>query len=219
MRSIFLSYSFRNEHDPLLVTIRSIIEAVGFRIIDGKILDSNLVGVGVTDKLKKCYGAVCVLTTEAHQTGWVDAEFWQAVGSSAKVCLLCDDSLDLGNAYQGRAKMLFSKENLLQAIGTLAGTLGVWKQEAGTPARVLLLPTELSEEAISQNAECKYRCLSEIDAEESEWLDAKLVPYVAGVQAILPKVPANHSVKLKLILNHKILNSGYTPQQMTLQLK
>lgn len=62
MHSIFLSYSFRNSDEPLLKAVRSVIEAVGFRIIDGKILETNHVGPGVTEKLKKCFGAVCVMT-------------------------------------------------------------------------------------------------------------------------------------------------------------
>lgn len=219
MKSIFLSYSFKNDHDPLLVTVRSIIEAVGFRMVDGKILDTNHVGPGVTDKLRKCYGAVCILSKEAFESGWVDAEFWQAVGVDMKVCILCDDSLQLGNAYQGRVKLLFSNNNTLEAIGRLAGTLGLWKQEAGNSTRALLLPSEVGVEAIQKNAECEYRCIDDISGDESNWQKAKLVPYVAGVKAILPKVPVNHSVKVRLKFHQKIINSSYTPQQITLQLQ
>lgn len=219
MRSVFLSYSFANEYDPLLQSIRSIIDAIGFRLVDGKILDTNHVGPGVTDKLTKCYGAVCVLTKEAHQSGWVNAEFWQAVGANVKVCFLYDDSLTLGNAFQGRVKFPFSSNNPLQAIALLAGTLGVWKQEAGHSARVLLLPPEIGEEAILNNAKCQYRCFDDRSAEESDWQDAKLVPYVAGVQAILPTVPENNYVKVRLEYQQKIKNSVYTPQQISLELK
>lgn len=219
MHSIFLSYSFQNEDDPFVKTVRTIIDAVGFRVIDGKILDTNHVGPGVTEKLKICHGAVCVLTKEAYASGWVDAEFWQAVGAKKKVCLLCDDSLQLGNPYQGRSKILFSENDCLKAIQTLSGTLGVWKQAAGISTRVLLLPPDIGEIAIEQNAQCWYRCIDEQSTDESDWEQAKLVHYIAGVQAILPRVPANHSVKVKLEFANKIVNSSYTPQQITLELK
>ncbi len=219
MHSVFLSYSFKNENEPLVKTVRSIIDAVGFRVIDGKILDTNQVGSGVTEKLKKCYGAVCLLTKEAFQSGWVDAEFWQAVGANINVCLLCDSSLTLGNAYQGRVKFPFDDTDSLKAVELLSGTLGLWKQTAGNTARVLLLPREIGEEAIQQNARCEYRYINDMSADESEWQEARLVPYVAGVQAILPKVPANHSVKVKLTYSQRVIDSPYTPQQITLQLR
>lgn len=219
MHSLFLSYSFQNEDDPFLKTVRAIIDAIGFRVIDGKILDTNHVGPGVTDKLKKCHGAVCVLTKEAYESGWVDAEFWQSVGANIKVCLLCDDSLQLGNPFNGRSKILFSENDPLKAIEQLAGTLGLWKQLAGVSTRVLLLPSEIGEEAIDHNAQCEYRCIDDQLMEESEWEDAKLVPYIAGVQAILPRVPANHSVKVRLNYGQRVVNSVYTPQQITLELK
>lgn len=50
MPSIFLSYSFVNQEHPLVIAMRSIIEAVGFRVIDGKILDSGTVAEGVKEK-------------------------------------------------------------------------------------------------------------------------------------------------------------------------
>ncbi len=219
MHSIFLSYSFQNDHEPLLKAVRAIIEAVGFRVIDGRILETNHVGPGVTDKLKKCYGAVCVMTKAAHQSGWVDAEFWQAVGADMHVAILCDDSLQLNNAYVGRSKFPFSDEDSLTALSFLAGTLGKWKEQAGSHARVLLLPQEVATEAIDFNAVCEYRCIDDISAEETDWEKAKLVPYVAGVQAILPKVMDNHSVKVRLTFPQKIVNSKYTPQQITLTMK
>jgi hypothetical protein len=218
MQSIFLSYSFKNEHEPLLGAVRAIIDAIGFYIVDGKILNSNDVGSGVKDKLTSCYGVVCVLTKEAHQSGWVNAEFWQAVGANLKICLLCDETLQLNNAFQGRLKFPFSDDESLIAIEQLASTLGLWKQEAGIKARALLLPTDIGNEAIRMNALCEYRCIDDISLEESGWKTAKLVPYVAGVQAILHKVPPNHSVKVRLTFHEKIVNSVYTPQQITLQL-
>jgi hypothetical protein len=86
-------------------------------------------------------------------------------------------------------------------------------------ARVLLLPPEIGEEAIEQNAQCEYCCIDDISAEESDWEQARLVPYVAGVQAILPKVPINHSVKVRLNFHQRIVNSDYTPQHIPLHLK
>ena len=218
MHSIFLSYSFQNEDDSLIKTVRTIIDAIGFRVIDGKILDTNSVGPGVANKLRKCHGAICVLTKQANESGWVDAEFWQAVGANMKICLLYDDAIQLGNAYLDRVKFSFSSDDSLKAIEQLAGTLGVWKQALGVSTRVLLLPHEIGREAILNNATCEYRCIDEISTEESDWQEAKLVPYVAGVQAILSKVPPHHSIKIRLNMGHKIVNSVYTPQQITLQL-
>ena len=219
MQSIFLSYSFKNEKDPLTLAVQAIITAIGFRVIDGKILDNNHVGPGVTEKLKQCAGAVCLLTKEAHETGWVDAEFWQAVGAEMKICLLCDESLQLGNPYDGRLKFAFSNENPLKAIEQLAGTLGIWKQAAGSNTKALLLPSEIANEALEYNAKCEYRCMDYATAEESDWHEAKIFPYVAGVQANLPQVPANHDVMVRLTFPQKVVKSVYTKQMITLKLK
>jgi len=221
VHSIFLSYSFQNEHDPLLIAVRAITECAGFHLVDGKALDGFLVSPEVTKKIKPCSGIVCLVTPEAHASGWVNAEFFQAVGQGkSRLIVLCHDDVNLGNAYQGIGILRFSNGNELGAIATLAATLGLWKQSLGKTVRAVLLPEAVGLDAHQQNARCEYRCEEMSSFEESPWLPARLKPIDAGIHAILPKVPPDHSVQVRVTFNNgQFWTSAFMPQHLRLELR
>jgi hypothetical protein len=217
---IFLSYSFQNEHQPLLLAVRTIIECAGFRVIDGKALDGFVVGQEVQEKIKACRAVVCVVTPEAQASGWVSAEFFQAVGQGQKrVFVLCHDGVDLGNPFQGIAVSRFSDDEKLSAITTLAGTLGLWRQSLGNSIRAVLLPEQVGQDALQQNAKCEYRCEEQTSFEESDWRPARLKPIDAGIHAILPEVPPEHSLQVRITFHNGIWMSSFVPQDLRLELK
>lgn len=220
MHGIFLSYSFKNHGQPLLRAVRAIIDCAGFRTIDGRALEGFQVGPEVQKKLATASGVVCVVSPEAHESGWVNAEFFQAVGQGkSRLFMLRHETVQLPNPYQGVATSEYSDADTLSAITTLASTLGLWKQALGNPVRAVLLPTDLGEQAYQQNATCEYRTEEEASFEESEWQEARLKPIDAAVHAILPEVPQNHSVQIKLTFGGRYWTSAFMPQDLRLELK
>jgi hypothetical protein len=216
-----LSYSFQNDQDPLIHAVRAIIECAGFRLVDGKILDGHLVSPQVLKKMTGCKGVVCVVTPEAIATGWVSAEYFQAVGAGVeRIFVLCDDNVQLPNPYQGTIVSRFSAANALQGITTLAATLGMWKQTLGVSVRAVLLPDDIGRKAHQENAKCEYRCEEMSSFEESEWRDARLKPIDAAVHAILPEVPLNHSLQVRVTFNNgQFFTSSFIPQDLRLELQ
>ncbi len=219
MQSVFLSYSFRNEHDPLLLAVRAIIEATGFRVVDGKVLQQLDVSSAVQEKMDACCGVVCVVTPEAHQSGWVEAEFQRAIGAHKEVFALRSNQVSLGNPMQGMRIQEYSDQEPLTAISILAGTMGMWKQGLGTPMRAVLLPQDTGQQAYEQNAKCEYRCEEMLSAVESEWKPARLRPISGAIHAILPGVPFNHSVQVRLTTPQKIWTSEFVPQDLQVEIR
>jgi hypothetical protein len=221
VHSVFLSYSFRNEQDPLLIAVRALIECAGFRVVDGKALDGFRVGPEVQKRIDNCKGIVCVVTPEADDSGWVNAEFFQAVGQGKKrIFVLRHENVNLGNIYQGVATYQFSDNDQLSVITTLAGTLGIWRENLGNAVRAVLLPEEISQRALNENAKCEYRCEEMTTFEESEWRAARLKPIDAAIHAILPEVPVNHTLQVRVTFgNGTFWTSSFIPQHLTLQLK
>jgi len=221
VHSIFLSYSFRNEHQPVLLAVRAIIECAGFRVVDGKALDGFRVGPQVERKIGACRGVVCVVTHEAHASGWVNAEFWQAVGQGQeRIFVLCQAGIDLGNPYRGTAVAFYSEVDMLSSITTFAATLGLWRQSLGNPVRAVLLPEDVGLRALQQNARCEYRCEEVSSFDESDWRPARLKPIGAGIHAILPEVPPEHSLQVRVTFgNGQHWTSPFTSQDLRLELR
>ncbi len=221
MHQVFLSYSFQNENEPLLPAVRSIIECAGFRIIDGRALQGFQVTEEVKKQIARCSGLVGIMTPEAAATGWVGAEFQQAIGANkSRLFMLCQEHVQLPNPFQGVAICRYSDATMLQAITTLASTLGMWKQSLGNLVRVVILPPDLAEKAHTQNATCQYRCEEQYDFNESNWQTARLRPDGGSVLAILPEVKPYTTVQLRLTFaDGSSCTSAFVPQDLQLQLQ
>ena len=220
MHQIFLSYSFRNDRDPLIDAVRAMIECAGFRIEDGKALAGFQVGPEVKKKTSSCKGVVCVVSPEAHATGWVNAEFFQAVGAGhSRIFVLWHDNVPLPNPFQGVAVARYPGTDTLIPITTLAATLGLWAQQLGRTVRAVLLPDAVGRKAFEQNARCEYRSEEENADTESAWQLARLKPLAGGVHAVLPEVPLNHIVQVRLTFNTgQFFTSAFVPQDLRLEL-
>ena len=139
MQNIFLSYSFKNENQPLMHVVRNIIECAGFRFVDGKVLENIDVSQEVQKKINASYGMVCLVSPEAKASGWVEAEVGTGHWRPKKLFVLRHYTVGYGNAFQGMANVEYSDQEPLTAVATLAGTIGMWKQGIGNPMRAVLL--------------------------------------------------------------------------------
>ena len=63
-----------------------------------------------------------------------------------------------------------------------------------------------------------YRCEEIYSATESDWHQARLKPIDAAIHAILPGVPVNTSVQVRVTFGNKIWTSDFHPQHLMLEL-
>lgn len=219
MESLFLSYSFTDEGSDLTALVRTLIEAVGFQAVDGRVLESLAVSPGVVDKLRAAEGVVCLLTPKAHQSGWVNAEFWTAVGAGKPVLLVVDAGVPLANPFQGVTRVVFDPAQPLKAAREIAAHLGAWRAAPGHRLQALLLPTAVAMEAVRFNAKAEYQCEHPLATDEGPWHPATLKRLPGGVFVNLPSVPEGHYVRVRITHGNRVYDSGLTPQHLPLTLE
>lgn len=209
MQSVFLSYSFQDEKHPLVTVVRRIIEAVGARVIDGRVLGTPSVTSAVRDKIRRADAVVCIFTPNAQATGWVNSEYWQAFGADKRALMLIDPTVaqHLANPYQGLVTIQVDLADPLPALGDFAAYMGYWRQEMGRPVRAVLLPESTTEQA---NGQCEYR-LRDGTALPTPWTRTDIQKGIGGMEARIPAVPDGHEIQFRVEANHRVHTSMFMP--------
>lgn len=225
MKSIFLSFAFRDEDRPLVAAVEQLLASHEVGVVTGKKLGGAALTPAVMARIEECDGLVSLLTRRDQLAGggwtthpWVRDELNHARSRNMRAIALVEDGVQTGGAYAEHEWIGLDRENPLEAFLGLSETIGLWKQAAGRTLKVRIMPESLGQ-ALGVGAgpgACRYRFM--INGQFTSWVETDLIPETGGTFIYLNGVRDDFMIQIQLEDGPKRWRSVAYPQWLPVEL-
>jgi len=223
---VFLSYSFSAHGDrPLVSEIEDVIRSHGIRLVTGRSLGGGPLTGEIRRRILTCNALVALASRREPAAApgkwrthpWVrdEVQFARDHDKPAMVLFETEVEIDAG-FYAEHEYTLFDRADPTAALLNLSKTLGVWRDAAGRPLKVLLQPADVVS-GFGHDFTCRVRFYDEGAA--LEWQDAEPVIEDTGTFLYLDGVRDEYRVQVEVRAGRQVFSSRVTPQSMPVRLE
>jgi hypothetical protein len=226
MKTVFLSFSFRDDDRDLVSGVERLLASHDVRAVNGRRLGGEALTPAVMTRIEECDGCVALMTRRDQLAAggwtthpWVDDELKHARGRNLPGIALVEDGVQLAGAYAEHERISFRREDPLEAFLALSETIGVWRQQkGGRVLKVQLQPQDVAQQVTRRGNlhRCRYRLTEQ--GKSSEWREAQPIREIGGVFLYLPNVKDEHLIEVE-IANGRTWTSPAIGQWLQIQLE
>lgn len=205
MKSIFLSFAFRDNDRDVVSSVEQLLASHGIHAITGKRLGGEALDPAIQARIEQADGLIALLTRRDQlvQGGWtthswVKDELNHARAHNKRAIALVEDGVELAGMYADHERIPFNRDQPLDAMLALAETVGFWKAEAGRTLKVRIMPETVAQLAHSPSGsfQCQYRLFG--NAQYTPWRNVDPVPEVGGTFVYLGGIQDEHLIQLEV---------------------
>ncbi|MCC6390380.1 MAG: toll/interleukin-1 receptor domain-containing protein [Bryobacterales bacterium] len=203
MKSIFVSYSFRDQDRELVTEVEQLLASHGIRAVTGRRLGGQALPAEIERRIQASDGLIALMTRR-DQLGdgswithpWVQDEATMGRTKGRPVIALVEDGVKPPGQNANFEWLPLDRADRVPALLALSETIGLWKRESGRVVKVQILPDELARDLGQSNGvlKCRYRLFEQDQA--SEWVEVTPIPEPGGTFVYVNRVRDDHSIQL-----------------------
>jgi len=203
MENIFLSYHFDAGIKPLVDQLKRLIKSHNLEIKTGEKIPGGQINESVSKLIRGSDAMIVVLSKRDDQSNndWVKHERALAFENKIPFIALIEDGLQQqDNVFKSYKHILFTDENITDAIIQISETIYEWKILLGEQIVAYLEPRDVAE-IIRQNENLpelvRYRFLNRRSG-WSAWKDALIIPEAGGVSLAIDGVSKESEIQIQV---------------------
>jgi hypothetical protein len=213
MENIFLSYHFDERVESLASNLKRLIASHNLDLKDGTKIPGGQIINEVSKLVTESDAMIVVLTKRDHHEAtneWVRHERTLAYNKKIPFIALIEEGLEQEeNVFKTYKHILFSINNISDAIIQISETINEWKILLGERIEIYLEPHNVAE-IIRLNDHLpelvRYRFFDKKTA-WSDWKDALIKPQAGGVSLIINGVSRESEIQIQVRTNDKTWKS------------
>jgi hypothetical protein len=205
MRSIFLSYSFRDQDRDLVDDVDHLLASHGIPTVRGRRLGGQPLWSEIERRIKGTDGLVALMTRRDQLSNgdwdthpWVLQEFAIARTNGRRTIAVIETGVPVPGAVSGFESLLLDRASPLSTFIALSETIGHWKLEAGRTVKVQILPEDLAREVGQGDGtfHCRYRLIRQ--STFSDWEEVPPIPEPGGTFLFVNGVGDDHAIQIEI---------------------